>query len=555
MTCEKPYDLVAYLKAELPDAERAACKAHFESCGVCLKEIARLDSTLKALGRMPKVEPAPDFKWRVREAFVQAHPDFTERLRTTDTVARPRSLWQAIKEQFAGAPAWAVSVAVHILLLSIATMLFLGPRGEDPDRTTLVNAKNRHRGDAPQFPKDKSGTGLGTIKPDPGEGPMDISPGPHDTVRPGPKDRPRPSDRPIDVKPWEHLMRPVRESAFLAFLPSRTTGKAARAKAGGGDGAPEAVRRALAWLASVQSSDGKWDPALLGGDPAYEVGITGLATLAFLADGQTHKSGEHAAAVKRALAWLQGQQKMSGLVGEERGNYLYNHALGSLALLEASMMTGDEALVAPVQLAVTYALQAQNSAGLWDYVVRGEHNDMSVSGWMVLLLRLAFENGNRAVVSALSLANERISELRDAEGRVGYRSRGQFPNGPYGTTAVGSLAYLLSTPIPDPAVTSKQAALLVEGLRAHPVSPEPADMTKRDLYFWYFGSLTLHQLGGIEWTEWNRTVKDPLLRAQQADGSWPRAYDRWASYGGQAYTTAMASLTLSTYWRYPAFTK
>ncbi len=549
MNCEKPYDLVAYLKGELPEAERSACRAHFESCASCLREVARFDSVLKALGRMEVLEPSPDFRWRVREAFVHAHPDFARRVHTDQIEVHP-SFWASLRGNFAGLPAWSVSLAVHVVLLAIAAMIFLGPADpEEVDRKVAIRAKPKEAV-RPGFPdRPAGGSGLGTLRPDQ---PPDYEPGlPPDVPRPTRK--PTPGQRPFDPKPWERVLKPVKENPFLAFLPNRTTSKAGKAREAGAATSPAAVRKALAWLARNQSADGSWDAVALGGDPQYQIGLTGLATLAFLADGQSHLEGEHAAVVKRALLWLQQRQKMSGLVGEESGNYMYNHAIGSIALVEAAILSGDDALDFPVQLAVSFALKAQNAGGGWDYVAGGDNHDTSVSGWMVLLLRLALEDGNRAVIPALSLANERIQDKRDAEGRIGYRGRGQFPNGPYGLTAVGLTAYLLSTPVPDPGVLTQQSGLLVEGLKAHP--PAGADRAQRDLYFLHFGSIALAQCGGVEWSEWNRSVAGPLESAQQADGSWARTYDRWSSHGGQVYTTAMASLVLSAPWRYPALLK
>src|SRR5690606_17034091 len=87
----------------------------------------------------------------------------------------------------------------------------------------------------------------------------------------------------------------------------RSTQKAAIVAAGGGSADTEAaVAASLAWLASVQSRDGRWDADQFGAgrggqqDPTRggagleaDTGVTGLALLTFLAAGHTHEEGDY----------------------------------------------------------------------------------------------------------------------------------------------------------------------------------------------------------------------------------------------------------------------
>ncbi|MGA0059497.1 MAG: hypothetical protein ACO3RU_07915, partial [Planctomycetota bacterium] len=80
----------------------------------------------------------------------------------------------------------------------------------------------------------------------------------------------------------------------------------------------QAVERGLQWIASSQAEDGRWDAdsANSSGGAVHDVGVTGLALLALLGQGNTPKSGPHAEAVAKGLAWLMGQQDPeTGLVG------------------------------------------------------------------------------------------------------------------------------------------------------------------------------------------------------------------------------------------------
>jgi hypothetical protein len=313
------------------------------------------------------------------------------------------------------------------------------------------------------------------------------------------------------------------------------------------------VAAALDWLARNQEPDGSWEGPMLraeqGGEFSYSVGLTGLSLLAFLAEGHTGKKGPYTAAVRKGLDNLLAQQRSSGLMGADQGNFMYNHGIAALALLEASMAGRDEALATAASAAVNYAVSAQNETGGWGYVSRSPQNDTSVSGWQILLLRMAKLNGNQGVITSLVQAYGRLRLMTDSEGKVGYRARLEFPNGHYALTAVGMLSHQMATHTPDPEVLKKQAGVLL----AQPSlgSPDGAFPMANDLYAAYFGSLALHQYGGEDWARWFVPLRDALVKAQTADGSWPAAYDRWASYGGPVYATAISALILETPVRYP----
>jgi len=95
----------------------------------------------------------------------------------------------------------------------------------------------------------------------------------------------------------------------------------------------EAVRAALRWLAANQEPDGRWNAAAhgagrellvagrdrLGAGSKADTGMTGLALLAFLAAGYTHKGGDYEATVDKGLKFLLVQQDdEGGLVARPR---------------------------------------------------------------------------------------------------------------------------------------------------------------------------------------------------------------------------------------------
>jgi len=134
--CEKASEITAYLKGESAPEERETLRLHFEGCASCSAEIEKFDKVLKALGRLENVEPSPGFRWRVREAFVRAHPEFIE------PPPRERTgVFDSLKQVFGYVPAWAVSVAAHVILLAVAAILFFSPPTEEEvERDLAVRA-------------------------------------------------------------------------------------------------------------------------------------------------------------------------------------------------------------------------------------------------------------------------------------------------------------------------------------------------------------------------------------------------------------------------------
>jgi hypothetical protein len=478
---------------------------------------------LGAVASLPAVEPSPAFRSRVREAFVRAHPEYIER-----PAPRRVTWWEAVRAQFSFMPSWSVSLAIHVLLLSVAAGLFFAPREDRAGEISIAVPETRRN---PAFVED---------------------PRPREVV---PEDRPD-VIRPPGIGKAENLgdWRGTKVGRpFAALAAGRGAGKPALDAREGGAGTEAPVANALAWLASRQAADGRWPAAALGGLAEYETGVTGLAVLAFLADGHTHRSGAHALAVARGVEWLTGRQAADGRIGPEGPHAMYNHAVAALALTECWMLTGDEDLKFSASAAVAYAQDAQNARGGWDYTRTGPETDTSVGAWVTHLLRTAREAGIDGVAPGLIRARDRVLELTDAEGRVGYRKPGQQPNGPYALTAAGAWAYMMASAAPERAQLDKYRDVILEG--SENAAFGDGDRRSNDLYFGYFGSLALHQMGGEAWSRWFGRVKTALVRSQQADGSWAADLDKWGGHGGQAYTTAIAALTLQTPHRYPRFVR
>src|SRR5262249_54428342 len=142
-----------------------------------------------------------------------------------------------------------------------------------------------------------------------------------------------------------------------------------------------AVRMGLVWLQRHQDEDGRWDaddfmkhdtsgePCDGPGNATEDVGVTGLALLAFLGDGSTMRVGPFKGEVRRGVEWLQRQQDLtSGLIGSPSSrDAMYCHAVATLALCEAYGLSRHPPLQKHAQRAIDYILAARNPAAVWRY--------------------------------------------------------------------------------------------------------------------------------------------------------------------------------------------
>ncbi len=346
---------------------------------------------------------------------------------------------------------------------------------------------------------------------------------------------------------------------------------------GHGRGTAPALEAGLQWLARHQDEDGRWDcdgfmrhddPGDLCTGPGgslHDVGVTGLALLAFLGDGNTLSRGPYKNNVKRGLRWLQSQQDPdSGLIGDAVGKgFLYDHSIASLALCEAYYFSSSPLLKNTAQLALNQISRARNPYGAWRYDVppTGE-NDTSVTGWMIIALQSGRDAGLVIDEDALIGALNWIDEVTDpANGRVGYDSIGSqsarevgindhFPTDQAeAMTAVGLLSriFLGQTPAEHP-VLNKHADLMLKALPRWDSEGFACDM-----YYWYYGSYAMFQMGGRHWRAWNKAMKPAVLDSQRKDGSSRGSWDPigpWGQQGGRVYSTAMMVLCLEVYFRY-----
>ena len=316
-----------------------------------------------------------------------------------------------------------------------------------------------------------------------------------------------------------------------------------------------AVEAALQWLVANQEENGSWDASLhragvdrrVGGQQRSSTGvnadngITGLALLALLGDGNTHLVGSRREAVQHGLEYLLAQQAANGSLAGNATMFarMYCHAMAAVAVCEAYAMTSDERLQRCAQRAIEYTLGCQDElTGGWRYQ-RSDPGDMSQFGWQVLALQSAQQAGISTPPETQKLMLKFLQSCNTGlkRGLASYRPG-------FGATAAmtaESMACRMWLGVQN------KPEQLTEGtqylLKRLPSIKQP------DLYYWYYGSLSLRFVGGEPWERWTVALKQTLPQMQRNDGSWP-AVTKWAGYGGTVYSTAMGALCLESFYRY-----
>jgi hypothetical protein len=346
------------------------------------------------------------------------------------------------------------------------------------------------------------------------------------------------------------------------FAGRQGAAKAKLVRRGGGSVQSEqAVELGLDWLVRHQRSDGSWSlnhkPQCQGkGCPAdahmdSDTAATGLALLPLLGAGQTHlDKGRYQTSVDKGIKWLLKVQKPDGDLWTGGGGttHMYSHAIGAMAICEAYGITRDPRLKGPAERAIKFIIDAQSpSNGGWRYNP-GEAGDTSVLGWQMFALRSAHIAGLDVPPRTIAGAIDYLDAAAADEGRTTYAYQPKNK-----ATAVMTAEALL---IRQYIGWGKNYPPMRKG--AEKVAADLFRTKERNVYYWYYATQLMHNLGGSNWKKWNLMVRDGLVAMQvKGDGcdrgSWdphkPLA-DRWGAQAGRHFTTAMSVMILEVYYRY-----
>ena len=371
----------------------------------------------------------------------------------------------------------------------------------------------------------------------------------------------RAADAPAAATEAVAAAAPAKPAVPEAYADRAESRRAAAAAARGGSVETEqAVQAALGWLAAAQSTDGRWDAARHGAGRARQGGgqhhpgvgaqadhgVTGLALLAFLGAGSTHRDGTHARQVESGLRFLLSRQRPDGSLAGNAEFFaaLYCHGMATLALAECAALTADESLRPALDRAVRHTLAMQHPVtGGWRYAA-GDRGDTSQLGWQVMVLASARQAGIGGLEPAEARGRAFLQSVSSGQagGLAAYRA-GERPSMPMTAEALVCRLFL-GMPVDHPAAV-EAIALIGSSL---------PDRGRPNAYAWYYATLASFHVGGPQWDLWNAALQTALLPLQRRDGgpltgSWDPD-PVWGGHGGRVYSTALAAMTLEVYYRH-----
>ena len=341
-------------------------------------------------------------------------------------------------------------------------------------------------------------------------------------------------------------------------------------------GMSQAIDDGLTWLKQHQDDDGKWDcdgfmkhdkRGAAGSGPGnaiHDVGVTGLALLAMLADGSTMRQGPYRDQVRKAVHWLRSQQQPNGMIGGNQSHdFIYDHAIATHALVEAYGLSSYKTLRPVAQKALDYLEAHRNPGSVWRYQPQDGNNDTSVTNWCAM----AYLGGRYFDLQVNTKAFDCIADWLDkiadpVSGHHGYSKRGEpssrhagdhiqrFPLGKNETLTGSSLLvrYLLGQTDEKQPILQKAANLIA----SKPPAWEPKT-GNIDLYAWHWCSMAMYQTGGRHWRSWSADLTKALLGGQSKNGAAKGSWDPigvWGEDGGRVASTALATLSLQSFYRY-----
>lgn len=466
-----------------------------------------------------------------------------------------RTLGELIQRKSFPVAAFLISVIAHLVLFLVLALSVLSLRQPDPKISFLASIVETS---LPEDPADVSSEVVQIELPDDSQSPVEMAfeeTSNEEQLSLAESSEVIPNVVTEDVSPAPNQLE--NSSVPVATLPAgggldgrELSARARLAASRGGSRASEmAVELGLKWLFAHQFEDGSWhfhhDGGACNGECRNQgtqestTAATGLALLSFLGAGYTHRVGPYQETVQKGLDYLRWKMRVSknggSLIQGEAG--MYSHAIATLALSEAYILTRDTDLIRPIIEARKYIENAQHSKGGWRYIP-GSKGDMTVTGWQLMALKSCQLAGFETGKVTWDLADQFINSVGSSSGRYGYQKPDE--KNPT-TTAVGILSKMYL------GASKESLDLGTEYL----IDKGPS---KTDIYFDYYATQVLHHRRDTHWQKWNEEMRDYLINTQEIGdthraGSWYFP-DPHGMVGGRLYTTAMAVMTLEVYYRY-----
>lgn len=317
-------------------------------------------------------------------------------------------------------------------------------------------------------------------------------------------------------------------------------------EAGGTEKCEDAVVSALDFLQKTQNADGSWDPS-------HPVAMTGLALLAYLGHCETPQSKKYGDTVLKAITYLvnNGVQNKDGRLTNKPADsiqWVYDHGIATYALAESYTFCSKLNINIPdlkkvTQEAGDLVMEGQAESGSWNYKYSPSptSGDNSVGFWQIQAMKACKHTGlwkDSEFKKHSRKALEWLEKVQGPDGAIGYRND---PTRSPGLTGGGVLAFQMWDDSNSRAV-KKGVKWISENVKFD----FPGESS--NLYYHYYFMQAMMNYGGKEWDQHNELVRDPLIKAQNPDGSWSQRMSHGPINDHMA--TCLATMMLEVYYRF-----
>lgn len=297
----------------------------------------------------------------------------------------------------------------------------------------------------------------------------------------------------------------------------------------------EAIDKALAFLAHDQSPNGTF-PA----GTSYGAAVPALCVMAFLSKGHVPGQGPYGETINKSIDAVLALQQENGFFPAQ----MYSHGIATLMLSEVSGMVDpnrqkriDKAfpLAMKLILAAQKCTKPEPMRGGWRYTPSSGDSDISCTGWQLMGLRSARNNGTEVPKESLDDAVKFILNCHMPDGGFAYQ-----PGGGSGLARTGTALLCLEL-----SGRHREKVTIDAGEYILKNMPKQFGGQGHFYYALYYCSQGMFQLGGDYWDRWASQMYDMMLKFQKPDGSWPSSGD----VPVVSYSTAMSVLAISVAYR------
>ncbi|MEK7449414.1 MAG: prenyltransferase/squalene oxidase repeat-containing protein [Planctomycetota bacterium] len=306
------------------------------------------------------------------------------------------------------------------------------------------------------------------------------------------------------------------------------------------------IDKGLVFLAQHQSKSGAWGSH-------YNVAVTSLAGLAFLAGGNLPGEGKYGDTVRNALNYIMRCATKAGYICEPgiASSRMHGHGFATWFLAEIYGMSHHSAVVDAEEIkkvlrnAIKVIEESQSSEGGWYYEPNRSGDEGSVTVCIVQALRAARNAGISVDKKVIDRGVDYLKRSANPDGSFKYSVSGGG-GGSFALTA-GGVSSLCLYGMYDLAETKKGLEFMMK------FKPGSSQNWQGGYPFYsnFYATLATFLAGDEYWPQWFPPLRQYLIKNQAPNGSWTSSEPDQPDYG-----TAFACLILQIPYRYlPLFQK